>query len=65
MIDLNCDIGESENIQDLERDFELLKYISSCNVACGFHAGSPQVISQTINQALKEGVKIDASITSR
>ena len=40
-IDLNCDLGESFGHYTLGMDAEILPYISSANVACGFHAADP------------------------
>ncbi len=59
-IDLNCDLGESFGSYQLGNDKEVLKYISSANLACGFHAGDPLVICQTIELALDAGVSIGA-----
>jgi len=54
-VDLNADIGEG-----YKSDKELLKYISSANIACGLHAGSPPLITQTIRMAKNKGVAIGA-----
>jgi UPF0271 protein len=59
-IDLNCDLGESFGSYQLGNDSEILKYISSANIACGFHAGDPLVIQQTIEAALANNVAIGA-----
>ncbi len=52
---MNCDVGEG-----LENENELLPLISSCNSACGGHAGDPQTIDRVIGIALRNGVKIGA-----
>ncbi|MDR9488558.1 5-oxoprolinase subunit PxpA [Salibacter sp.] len=52
-IDFNCDLGEGLNNEHL-----LMPYISSCNIACGGHAGSPQIIDKVISLALSHNVKI-------
>jgi len=54
-IDLNCDLGEG-----LDNEHLLMPYLSSCNIACGAHAGSVEIIDKTIALALKHGVKIGA-----
>lgn len=54
-IDLNADIGES-----IGSDEEILNYISSANIACGFHAGGPQTMKQTVTWAIERGVAIGA-----
>ena len=40
-IDFNCDLGESFEAYKLGFDEQLMPYISSANIACGFHAGDP------------------------
>jgi 5-oxoprolinase (ATP-hydrolysing) subunit A len=60
MIDLNCDLGESFGPYKIGKDEEVLSFISSANVACGFHAGDPHVINQTVQLAKKYGVAIGA-----
>lgn len=59
-IDLNCDMGELKPGQRNNFDEEIMPYISSCNIACGFHSGSPVLIENTINSAIAHGVKIGA-----
>jgi len=59
-VDLNCDMGESYGIYKLGQDEEMMKYITSANIACGFHAGDPQTMRQTIKLALKHNVAIGA-----
>lgn len=54
-IDINCDVGEG-----IGNDAAIMPYISSCNIACGFHAGSALIMKRTIDLALKAGVKIGA-----
>ncbi|GGH06362.1 5-oxoprolinase subunit PxpA [Pedobacter zeae] len=60
MIDLNCDMGEAFGNYTMPNDEKLMDYISSANIACGFHAGDPAVIQQTVALALKKGVAIGA-----
>jgi len=60
VIDLNCDMGESFGRFSIGNDMEIMKYISSCNIACGFHGGDPKVIIETIKEADKNQVKIGA-----
>lgn len=59
-IDLNCDIGESFGIYSLGRDEDIMPYISSANIACGAHAGDPEVMKRTVGLAIKHGVSIGA-----
>lgn len=59
-IDLNCDMGETpESLADGTQE-ELMRYISSANVACGGHAGNAEMMRATIEQALRYGVSVGA-----
>ncbi|QNN44687.1 LamB/YcsF family protein [Pedobacter roseus] len=60
MIDLNCDMGEAYGNYAMPNDDRLMDYISSANIACGFHAGDPAVMQQTVALAIKKGVAIGA-----
>lgn len=57
-IDLNCDMGESFGVYKLGLDEEVIKYVSSVNIACGFHAGDPNVMDKTVEMAKKNGVGV-------
>jgi len=59
-IDLNCDMGEAFGNYPMPNDDILLDYITSANIACGFHAGDPEVMQHTVNMAIKKGVAIGA-----
>jgi len=59
-IDINCDMGESFGIYCLGQDRELLRFVSSVNIACGFHAGDPSVMRETIAMAKQANVSIGA-----
>jgi UPF0271 protein len=59
-IDLNCDMGESYGAYVLGLDEEVIKYISSANIACGYHAGDPMVMNRTVRLAAEHGVGIGA-----
>ncbi len=59
-IDLNSDLGESFGNYKMNNDAEIMKYITSANIACGFHAGDPLVIEKTIKLALENNVSIGA-----
>jgi UPF0271 protein len=59
-IDLNCDMGESFGAWKMGQDEQILPYVSSANIACGYHAGDASVMRHTVAQAIKHGVKIGA-----
>ncbi|MEM8548817.1 MAG: LamB/YcsF family protein, partial [Pseudomonadota bacterium] len=59
-IDLNCDLGESFGPYVIGNDEEMLKIISSANVACGFHGGDPIVMYRTLELAKSNEVGIGA-----
>src|SRR5512136_2005583 len=59
-VDLNCDMGESFGTWALGADAEIIPFITSANVAAGFHAGDPQVIDRTVALAVKLGVALGA-----
>ena len=59
-IDINCDLGESFGRYRMGQDAAVMPYISSCNIACGFHAGDPVVMARTIELALNHDVSIGA-----
>ncbi|OQP01191.1 5-oxoprolinase subunit PxpA [Parageobacillus galactosidasius] len=59
-VDLNCDFGESFGIYRLGEEKEILQYVTSVNVACGFHAGDPLVMRKTVQMALEQKVAIGA-----
>ena len=50
-VDLNSDLGESFGNYTIGMDREILKYVSSANVACGWHAGDPMVMAETVAMA--------------
>ncbi len=59
-VDINSDMGESFGSYKMGDDEAMLKVVSSANVACGFHAGDPAVMDQTVRNALAENVRIGA-----
>ena len=59
-IDLNSDLGESFGNYTLGMDERILELISSANIACGFHAGDPDVMHRTVQLALKNNVALGA-----
>lgn len=59
-MDINVDMGESFGRYKLGNDEEVMKYITSANIACGFHAGDPAVMNETVRLAKKYGVAVGA-----
>ncbi len=59
-IDLNCDMGEGFGSWPMGNDALLMQYITSANIACGFHAGDPVIMRQTVRLALKYHIAIGA-----
>ncbi|MCC5955015.1 MAG: 5-oxoprolinase subunit PxpA [Natronohydrobacter sp.] len=59
-IDLNADMGESFGPWPMGADDDLLRVITSANIACGFHAGDPDVMVRAMAQAVAHGVGIGA-----
>lgn len=62
IIDLNSDLGESFGQWQMGNDEAMLQVVSSANVACGFHAGSPEGILKTLNAAKANNVVIGAHV---
>ena len=58
--DLNCDVGESFGAYRLGCDAAILDYVTSANIACGFHAGDPATMRSTVKLAIEKGVAIGA-----
>lgn len=59
-VDLNCDMGESFGAYTTGNDEAILDYITSANIACGFHAGDQNTMRETVRKALEKGVAIGA-----
>jgi len=59
-VNLNADMGEGFGAYDIGNDDELLKIIKSASIACGFHAGDPNVMHRMVVRAKEEGVSIGA-----
>jgi 5-oxoprolinase (ATP-hydrolysing) subunit A len=59
-IDFNCDMGESFGAYTLGLDRDMIGYVTSANIACGFHAGDPGWMRATVRLAEEHGVGIGA-----
>lgn len=59
-VDINCDMGESFGAYHIGNDEKVIKYITSANLACGFHAADPNVMDRTVRLCREHGVKVGA-----
>ena len=59
-VDLNCDMGESFGSWTIGDDAAILPFVSSVNIACGFHAGDPSVMRATVHAAAAHHVAVGA-----
>ncbi len=59
-IDLNSDMGESFGAYTIGADEEILRWVTSANVACGWHGGDPRVMRETVARAKASGVAVGA-----
>lgn len=59
-IDINCDLGESYDAFIAGKDEELLDYVTSINIACGYHAGHHSIMHQIVRSAIRKNVHIGA-----
>ncbi|AXK35614.1 LamB/YcsF family protein [Streptomyces armeniacus] len=64
-IDLNADLGEGFGRWHLTDDDALLAYVTSANVACGFHAGDPATMRRVCEGAAAHGVRVGAQVSYR
>ncbi len=60
MIDMNCDLGEGFGRFSVGDDKAIMAFVTSVNIACGFHAGDPVVMRKTVDLAAEAGVSIGA-----
>jgi len=59
-VDVNCDMGESFGAYVLGVDHEVIKYVTSSNIACGFHASDPDVMAETVELCKQHNVMAGA-----
>ena len=59
-IDINADLGEHSGPAGAQMDDALLDIVTSANIACGFHAGTPCLMARTVEAAVQRGVRIGA-----
>lgn len=61
-IDFNCDLAQSFGVYKNTSEYELLDYVSSVNISCGFHAGDPLTIQKALLAAKEKNVVVGAHI---
>lgn len=61
-LDFNCDLAQAYGVYKNNNEFELLDYVSSVNIACGFHSGDPVTIKEALLKAKEKNVAIGAHI---
>jgi UPF0271 protein len=59
-VDINCDMGESFGVYTIGRDEEVVRHITSANIACGFHASDPMTMDRTVRLCRKHHVMAGA-----
>ena len=59
-MDINSDMGEGFGVWEMGNDFELLDYITSTNIACGWHAGDPARMRDLVEMAISKNVHVGA-----
>jgi 5-oxoprolinase (ATP-hydrolysing) subunit A len=59
-LDINCDLGEGFGIYRAAPDEHIFPLISSANIACGFHAGDPQIMRRCVELAVSHRVSVGA-----
>lgn len=59
-IEINCDMGEGFGRWKMGPDEELMQYIDTANIACGYHAGDPTLMLKMVRLAKQSGVKAGA-----
>lgn len=60
LVDLNSDIGEGFGSYKMGMDEEIIKYVTSINLACGWHAGDPLIMDKTTKMAKEYNVRVGA-----
>lgn len=62
LLDINADLGESFGIWKLGNDEEFMPFVSSVNIACGWHAGDPHIMRRSVELALENGCGIGSHV---
>ena len=61
-IDFNCDLAQAYGVYKNNNEYELLDYVSSVNISCGFHAGDPMTIREALLKAKEKNIAVGAHI---
>ncbi len=59
-VDINVDAGESFGRYRIRSEEQVFKYVTSADIACGFHAGDPRTMRETVRLAKQYGVEVGA-----
>lgn len=59
-LDLNCDLGELDGSNGLQHDLEIMRYVSSINIACGYHAGDETRMAELAQASIQYNVQLGA-----
>ncbi|HQL02273.1 MAG TPA: LamB/YcsF family protein, partial [Synergistales bacterium] len=59
-VDLNSDLGEGFGAWRMGDDALIMDHVTSVNIACGFHAGDPEIMITTVEGALRKGIALGA-----
>ncbi len=62
---INTDVGEGYSVYEFGDDAALLDHVTAANIACGFHAGDPDILRRTCGLAVERGVSIGAQVSYR
>jgi len=61
-IDLNCDMGEGFGLWSFGKDEEMMDYVTSANLACGYHAGDPSIMRKSVELCKQKGIAVGAHV---
>ena len=62
-VDMNSDLGEGFGAWSMGNDADVLPYVSSVSIACGYHAGDPEIMRKTVRLCAKAGVAVGAHVS--
>ncbi|TDK60959.1 LamB/YcsF family protein [Bacillus salipaludis] len=62
LIDLNCDMGESFGLWSFGKDEAMMDFVTSANLACGYHAGDPSTMRKSVELCKERGIAVGAHV---